>query len=186
MTNGIRDDCYGNISISLKSLWPLCLRNNTKSLKKRLRYKNQLYHKPWLTHWGRVTHICIGKLTINGSDNGLWPCRRQAIIRTNAGILLIGTLGTNFSEILSEIHTFSLKKMLSGRWRPFCLGLKYNPCTVSVLKIRTICHAQDMWKLTLSCKQLHLLYPPDLWNLPGPALLRDDKSILVHITSLRN
>ena len=53
-----------------------------------------------LSHWGRVTHICVGKLTIIGSDNGLTPGRRQAIIWTNAGILLIGPLGTNFSEIL--------------------------------------------------------------------------------------
>ena len=34
----------------------------------------------WLTHWGRVTHICITKLTNIGSDNGLSPGRRQAII----------------------------------------------------------------------------------------------------------
>ena len=33
-----------------------------------------------LTHWGRVTHICVSKLTIIGSDNGLSPDRRQAII----------------------------------------------------------------------------------------------------------
>ena len=32
-----------------------------------------------LTHWGRVTHICVGKLIL-GSDNGLSPGRRQAII----------------------------------------------------------------------------------------------------------
>ena len=74
-----------------------------------------------------MTHICVGKLTIIGSDNRLSPGRRQAIIRTNAGILLIGTLGTNLSEILSEIHTFSFKKMhlkmSSGKYRPFCLGL---------------------------------------------------------------
>ena len=50
----------------------------------------------WLTHWGRVTHICVVKLTIIGSDNGL---SRQAIIWTNAGILLIGPLRTNFREI---------------------------------------------------------------------------------------
>ena len=76
------------------------------------------------THWGRVTHICVGNLTIIGSDNGLSPERRQAIIWTNAGILLIGPTGTTFSEI--EIHTFSFKEMhlkLSGKWRPFCLGL---------------------------------------------------------------
>ena len=42
-----------------------------------------------LTHWGRVTHICVGKLTIIGSDNGLSPGRHQAIIWTNTGILLI-------------------------------------------------------------------------------------------------
>ena len=65
----------------------------------------------WLTHWGRVTHICVGTNTNIGPDNGLAPGRRQAIIWTNAGILLIGPLGTNFSRILSEIHTFSFKKM---------------------------------------------------------------------------
>ena len=56
-----------------------------------------------LTHWGRVTHICVNKLTIIGSDNGLSPGRRQGIIWTNTGILLIESLGTNFSEILVEI-----------------------------------------------------------------------------------
>ena len=54
------------------------------------------------THWGWVTHICVSKLTIIASDNGLSPGRRQAIIWTNAGILSIGPLGTNFSEILIE------------------------------------------------------------------------------------
>ena len=56
-------------------------------------------------------YICVSKLTIIGSDNGLLPGPRQAIIWTNAGILLIQTLGTNFSEILSEINSFLFKKM---------------------------------------------------------------------------
>ena len=80
-----------------------------------------------LTHWGRVTHTCVGKLTIIGSDNGLSPGRRQPIIRTNAGISLIGHLGTNFSDILIGIETFSFKKMhlkmSSAKWRQFCIGL---------------------------------------------------------------
>ena len=80
-----------------------------------------------LTHWGRVTHICVGNLTIIGPDNGLSPGRRQAIIWTNTGILLTGPWGTNFSEISIGIHTFSFKKirlkMSSAKWRPFCLGL---------------------------------------------------------------
>ena len=73
-------------------------------------------------------HICVGKLSIIASDNGLSPGRRQAIIWTSSGILLIGPLGSNFSGIAIKIHTFSFKnmhlKMSSGKWRPFRLGLK--------------------------------------------------------------
>ena len=57
-----------------------------------------------------MTHICVSKPTIIGSDNGLSPDRRQAIIWTNAGILLIGPLGTYFTEILTGIQAFSFKK----------------------------------------------------------------------------
>ena len=67
---------------------------------------------------------CV-KLTSIGSDNGLSPY--LDIVWTNAGILLIGLLGTNFFEILIEIQTFSFKKMhlmmSSAKWRPFGLGL---------------------------------------------------------------
>ena len=92
-----------------------------------LLYQNTDMFDDYLTHWGRVTHICVGNLTIIGSDNGLSPGRRQAITWTNVGILLIGLLGTNFSEMSIEIHTFSFKKihlkMSSGKWQQFCLGL---------------------------------------------------------------
>ena len=74
-----------------------------------------------------LTHICVSKITITGSDNGLSSCRRQANIETNTGILVAGPLRTNFSEIVIEIHIFSWKKihfkLSSGNWRPFCLGL---------------------------------------------------------------
>ena len=80
-----------------------------------------------LTHWGRVTHICVNKLTIIGSDDGLSSGRCHAIIWTSAGLLLSGPLGTNFSEILIEFLTFSFTKMClkvsSVKWSPFCLGL---------------------------------------------------------------
>ena len=80
----------------------------------------------WLTHWGRMTHICVCNLTIIGSY-GLLPGRCQAIIWTSGGILLIGPLGMNYSEILNRIQTFSYKKMQlkmsSAKWHPFCLGL---------------------------------------------------------------
>ena len=100
----------------------------------------------FLTHWGRVTHICVSKLTIIGSDNGLSPGRRQAIIWTNAGILIIGPWGTHFSKNSIEILTFSFTKMRlkvsSAKWRPFCLGLNVLTtvgrilvtCSISVLR----------------------------------------------------
>ena len=95
--------------------------------------------KSCLTHWGRVMHKCVSKQTIIGSDNGLSPGRRQAIIWTNDGILLIRSLGTNFSEILSKNHTFSFKKMLlkmsSAKWQPSWLGLN----VLTMLKIMTGC-----------------------------------------------
>ena len=85
-----------------------------------------------------MTNICVSNQTIIGSDNGLSPGRRQAIIWSNSGILLIRTLGTKFSEILSKIQTFSFKKihfkMSSAKWRPFCLGL-------NVLTTSDRCHA---------------------------------------------
>ena len=40
------------------------------------------------------------------SDYGLPPGRRQAIIWTHVGILLIGPFGTNFSEILIHENAF--------------------------------------------------------------------------------
>ena len=101
-------DCFN-------SLWPSCL----------------IWQSNTLTHWGQMTHtcICVSKLTRIGSDNSLSPGRDHAIIWTFAGIMLIGSLGTNFSEIVIEIHPFSSKyfhlKMSSAKWRPLWLGLDF-------------------------------------------------------------
>ena len=75
----------------------------------------------------QVMHICVDKLTIVGSDNGLSPGRCQAISWTNAVIFLIGLLGTNFSEnlIINQMFSFNIMrmKMSSAKWCPFWLGL---------------------------------------------------------------
>ena len=96
-----------------------------------------------------MTHICVGKLTIIGSDNGLSPGRRQAIIWTSAGILLIGPLGTNFNDMLFGIQIFSFKKMhlkmSSAKWRPFCSA---SMCWYMVLRYRQ----RDMRNLIRSLK----------------------------------
>ena len=96
----------------------------------KMRYEDVFYAiglcSSCLTHWGWVMHMCISKLTIIGSDNGLLPGRLQAIIWTNAGILLLWPLETKFSETPIEINIFSFRKMhlkmLSGKWPTFCLS----------------------------------------------------------------
>ena len=113
-----------------------------------------------------MTHICVSKLTIIGWGNGMSPGRRRAIIWTNAGILLIWPLGTNFGENLIEIHTFSFTKicwkMSSGKWQTLCLGL-------NVLTLFSFIH---LWfilyfvfvELTLCAASWQQLLGGDPWN----------------------
>ena len=65
------------------------------------------------------------------------PGGRQAIISTNAGILLIGPLVTNFNEILIGIQTFSFRKMhlkmSSVKGRSLCPGLNVLNTSMSNL-----------------------------------------------------
>ena len=92
-----------------------------------------------------------------GSDNGLLPIRRQAIIWTNAGLLSIGPLGTNFSEILIKIQNFSFTKIhlkiSSAKWRPFCPGgdqiNKEN--TIKRSALHALYCTQTMMYKNLSC-----------------------------------
>ena len=81
-----------------------------------------------LTYWGPVTHICVGKLATGGSNNGLSPSRRQAIIwKKKAGMFFYFTLRNKFQWNIYRNHIFSFKKMYikisSAKCRPFCLGL---------------------------------------------------------------
>ena len=92
-----------------------------------------LYHVKW-SIYSLVSYVIIG------SDNALSPDQLQAIIWTNAEMLLIQNLGTNFSEILSKIHTFSLKKMplkiASAEWLQFCLSLNVSGNVMHTLLIQ--------------------------------------------------
>ena len=88
-------------------------------------FMNEMLESRFNFHWNLFLRV---QLTIisNGSDNGLSPIRRQIIIQTNAGLLSIVPLGTNFIEILIKIQSFVFPKMhlniLSAKWRPFCPG----------------------------------------------------------------
>ena len=84
-------------------------------------------------------HICISNQTTIGSDNGLLPGWLQAIIWTNAGILLIWPLGTNCSEIfighsniLIQENAFEnvVCKMLAIWPQPQCVKWSHSPVTI--------------------------------------------------------
>ena len=85
-----------------------------------------IYYRVVNTLRPSAAYICISKLTIIGSDNGLSPSRRQAIIWTNARKLLIWPSGTKFIEILIKILSFIQEYVfvrVVSKWRPFYLGL---------------------------------------------------------------
>ena len=63
-------------------------------------FQHQLQIK--LTHSRRLTHICVTKLTMISSDNGLSPCQHQTILWTNAWILLTAPLWTTLREKINR------------------------------------------------------------------------------------
>ena len=71
-----------------------------------------------------MTHICVSDLNIIGSDNGLSPGRRQAIIWTNAGILKTWILGKDNNAWCLLIYTLSIP------WWSCSVSLSsLEPCT---------------------------------------------------------
>ena len=110
-----------------------------------------------LTHQGRATHICVSELIIIG--------RRQVIIWTKVGILLIWPLGINFSEIVIEINTFSFKKMhlkmASAKLRLFRLGLSVLNNSTTVV---SICR-HKLWQLCMHITITSLINEKQLTKL---------------------
>ena len=79
------------LTLSACTIWPGKIWN-----------KNTLQSEFVSSHWGRLAHIYFN----HDSYNGLSPGRRQAIILSKVGILLIRSIGKNFNDISIEIHTF--------------------------------------------------------------------------------
>ena len=131
----------------------------------------------------RFEDICAFYMKITNIHGVNWKCHAIIVIKTDDGIVFIGPLGTNFSEIFIEIYTFSLNKMLSGKWRPFRVGLKvltflisgstlsyaithlmmmtlkYIKClpTIKVIKVNSIHYNRQQVKL-FPFIQRHLVY----------------------------
>ena len=90
-----------------------------------------------LTHWGLATHIWLS--VIEPPLVQIMACR---LVGSNPFLnqcvnILIGPLGTNFSEILIEFFSFSFNDFwnygLSAKRRPFCLSL--NVLTTCVILV---------------------------------------------------
>ena len=108
-----------------------------------------------LTHRGRLTHICVSELIVIGSDNGLSPGWRQAIIWTNAGNI-VNKLQWNFnwnSNIFFQENVFEsvVCEMLAMLSRPQCV---YSVGYLTVLMNRTYDKGTKYWKYVIhSCVQ---------------------------------
>ena len=84
-----------------------------------------------LTHWGRVTHICVGKQTIIGSDNGLSPGRRQAFYLNQCRNIVNWNLGNKLqwkfiqnSNIFIQENAFEnvVRKLVAILPQPQCVN----------------------------------------------------------------
>ena len=113
---------------------------------------------PWISVWWRyVSHIASQTTKFMGLTWGPHgSCRPQ-----------MGPMNLAIRDIIGLIHP---------TWIHFFWLIEFNPFRLGFNPIRTICHAQDLWKLAWSCNQLHLLCPPDPWSLPRIALLSGSQS----------
>ena len=133
----------------------------------------------------------LGKLIIIGLGDGLSPGRRQAIIWTNAGMLLIWPSGTNLNKMMITIHIFSFKKMhskmSSAKWRPFCLGLNvlitppYVPkylYYISIIDIMKISQCSNVSYLRKDLDKTQMLMPMAILKQRKNQLLSFKKNAL--------
>ena len=108
---------------------------------------------------GRLTHIFVGNVTIIGLDNGLSPGRRQSIFLANAGILLIQSFETNFSEMFTEFIYLHSRTYLC-KCRPRNGGHLASGLNVLIPAVDAVIHKlslafETQWRcLTLSEKQI--------------------------------
>ena len=120
MVHGLNEGHYDGLVQERRNSSTLAMELRLSCINPSIMHRSKLIEAEWRIY-------ASVKYTNIASDNGLSPIRRQAIIWTNAVILLIRPQGTSFSEILFETRKFSFKKMhlkmTSAKWRPFCLGL---------------------------------------------------------------
>ena len=118
-----------------------------------------------------MTHICVGNLVIISSDNGLSPGRRQAIIWTNDGILLIWTLrkklfNRNLNIFIQDnaFENIVCEMMAILAW-PQCVNTwtDVQDTNIDSLWLGDI-YMYENWTFTDSSDGLSLCIPSHSWN----------------------
>ena len=108
--------CVGFFSATKQILSALFKWQDMMACDIRSRSNKYFLHYKWLIH-----------RNIMGLDNGLSPVWHQAIVWTNADIIVIESLETNFSSIWIKTQQFSCKwiclKMTSAKCLRSCSGL---------------------------------------------------------------
>ena len=95
-----------------------------------------------LTYWGRVTLICVGNLAIIGSDNGLSPDQRQAIILTNAFTSNRNCTCVDLVKERAICDVQSMDDFVALRRMVLAVGMK--PVYYIVPNINAVCHCENL------------------------------------------
>ena len=105
-------------------------------------------------HWSRETRICVSTLNIVGSDNSLSHGRRQAIIWTNAGILLTVPWGQNWTAALNAFaNSTAIKIHISIKVQLYTQLVESRKC-------------MHRWK-AMKCPEMApvFVYAPASWSM---------------------
>ena len=124
-------------------------------------------------HTSHITHFSVYWLDILCGILKAWSV--PSIIWPNTGILLIGPLGTHFSEISIAVHTFSVKKMRLiasfAKWWPYCLGFNVHALfAIDHVDCVLLCFGPRLSRQSLYSLSGQTSYRKTLWSLEAARL----------------
>ena len=112
------------------------------------------------THWDRLTHICVGNLTIIGSDNGLSPGRRQAIIWINAVNIVNWPLRNKFQWNFNKNSNIFIHENMFESVVCDCHFVSASICEENTIRVVLASIAKPHSRMT---SWLHLCNPVLIW-----------------------
>ena len=147
----------------------------------RLMLNEAWWHHQMETFFALLT-VCVGNLLVTGEFPSQRPVTRSFDIVFDLHLKNGWVNNRDASDLRRHraYHDVTVMKTSETTtyitcYHAWLLVLCWSMTSVSwsftVLKIRTICHARDLWKLARSCKELRLPCPPDPYNLLRIALL---------------